>query len=136
MATDFSLDADRRRVGWWLVVVFSSRPSVCSSIRSSVPSSSDCSSTTARGRSTGGYGRPSTRRASQRRSRYFLIVVPTLALLGYTGVVAFGQFTSAASSDAVGSLLGQLPGNQQSIAGVLDSLPQSVSGFGQFGQLS
>jgi hypothetical protein len=36
----------------------------------------------------------------------------------------------------VGSLLGQLPGNQQSIAGVLDSLPQSVSGFGQFGQLS
>ena len=59
-----------------------------------------------------------------------------LALLGYTGVVAFGQFTSAASSDAVGSLLGQLPGNQQSIAGVLDSLPQSVSGFGQFGQLS
>ena len=61
------------------------------------------------------------------------IVLPTLALLGYTGFVAFREFAAFMGPDAVGMVLERLPGNQQSVAEALQNLPWIA---GQLSQLS
>ncbi|WP_458210869.1 AI-2E family transporter [Haladaptatus sp. NG-SE-30] len=63
------------------------------------------------------------------------IVLPTLALLGYTGIIAVQEFTATISPDTMDLLLEHLPGNQQSFTAVLQNLPQFVSRVGQFSQI-
>lgn len=46
------------------------------------------------------------------------IVVPTLLILAYTGVVAFRQFSTTAGQEVTKFLFERLPGNQQSVAAV------------------
>lgn len=117
MTTDFSVNVDRRRTGWWLVaavlvgavglffysfvgtfvfglfVYYGARP-VNRRIRRRVDSRGGAATIT-----------------------LLFIVLPTLALLGYAGFVAFREFTNAAGPNLVNLLVGRLPGNQQSIAG-------------------
>ena len=131
MATGLPLSFDRRRAGWWLVaavllgvvglfflsfvgtfifglfIYYGARP-VNRRIQRRVESRGAAATVT-----------------------LLFIVLPTLALLGYTGFVAVGEFAAVAGPDAVNMLLERLPGNQQSLAGVLQNLPQFVSQLGQ-----
>ncbi|WP_049901916.1 AI-2E family transporter [Halococcus agarilyticus] len=131
MATGFPSEIDRRRVAWWLVaagvvaivglfflsfvgtfvfglfVYYGARP-VNRRIQSRVDSRVIAATVT-----------------------LLFIVLPTLALLGYTGVVAFREFTTFAGPGAVDTVLNRLPGNQQSIAGALRNLPQLARRLGQ-----
>ena len=131
MAAGSPSEFDRRRAGWWLVaagvvaivglfflsfvgtfvfglfVYYGARP-VNRWIQSRVDS-----------------------RAVAATITLLFIVLPTLALLGYTGIVAFREFTAVVGPDAVGTVLERLPGNQQSIAGALQNLPQLASQLGQ-----
>lgn len=63
------------------------------------------------------------------------LVLPVLALLGYTGVVAFREFTAAVGPNMVDVVLRRLPGNPQSLATVLQQPMQFVDQFGQLSQL-
>lgn len=131
MTTRVSLDIDRRRGGWWLVaavLVGVVGFFVLSFIGTFVLGVFVY------------YGaRPVNRRVRRRvgsRSRaatitLLFIVLPTLALLGYAGFVAWGEFTAVLGPDAVNLLLRRLPGNQQSLAGVMGNLPQLVNRLGQ-----
>jgi predicted PurR-regulated permease PerM len=131
MATEFSLDVNRRRVGWWLLAVVL--------LSATVLFFYSFVGTFVLGLFVYYGARPVNRRIRRRVGSsgaaatitLLFIVVPTLTLLSYTGFVAFEQFTSTASSDLVNPLLQRLPGNQQSIAGLLGNLPQLVGQLGQ-----
>ena len=123
MTTEFALDIDRRRIGWWFVAVVLIG-AVSFFFYSFV-------GTFVLGLFVYYGARPVNRRLRRRIGSpgaaatitLLFIVVPTLALLSYTGLVAFEQFTNTASSDLVNPLLQRLPGNQRSIAGLLENLP-------------
>jgi len=135
MTTEFSLSVDRRRVGWWLVA------SVVAGIVGLFLYS--FVGTFVLGLFVYYGARPINRRIQRRLGSrgaaatitLLFIVVPTLALLTYTGIVAFQQFTAAAGPDTVTRLLEFLPGNQQSIAGALGNLPQLASELEQFSRV-
>jgi predicted PurR-regulated permease PerM len=135
MTTEFALDIDRRRIGWWFVAVVLIG-AVSFFFYSFV-------GTFVLGLFVYYGARPVNRRIQRRVGSsgaaatitLLFIVVPTLALLSYTGLVAFEQFTNTASSDLVNPLLQRLPGNQRSIAGLLGNLPQTVSQLGQTSQI-
>ena len=135
MTTELSLSFDRRRVGWWLIaaalagvvgfflfsfigtfilglfIYYGTRP-VNRQIQRYVDSRGTAATIT-----------------------LLFIVLPTLALLGYTGFVAIREFTATVSSDTVTLLLERLPGNQQSLAAVFQNLPQLVRRLGQLSQV-
>ena len=135
MNTDVSLSVDRRRTGWWLVAIallgaiglffysfigtfvfglfvyYGARP-VNRRIRRRVGSRGAAATITT-----------------------LFIVLPTLALLGYTGSVAVREFTNAAGPDLVNLLLDRLPGNQRSIAGIARNLPGLLDRVGQLSRI-
>ena len=135
MTADFSLDVDRRRGGWWLVaallvgvvgffvlsfvgtfvlgvfVYYGARP-INRRIRRRVDSRGGAATIT-----------------------LLFIVVPTLALLGYAGFVAWSELTAVLGPDAVNLLLNRLPGNQQSLADVLGNLPGLVRRLDQLSRV-
>ena len=59
------------------------------------------------------------------------IVLPTLALLGYTGFVAFRETTAFLGPEAVDTALQRIPGAQQSLGGSLQNLPRLAEQLGQ-----
>jgi predicted PurR-regulated permease PerM len=133
--TDVSLGVDRRRVGWWLVAVvllgavglffysfvgtfvfglfvyYGARP-VNRRIRRHVGS-----------------------RGAAATITMLFIVLPTLSLLGYTSFVAVREFTNAAGPDLVNLLLERLPGQQQSIAGIVRNPPDLLNRVGQLSRI-
>lgn len=135
MTTELSLPVDRRRVGWWLVaaalagvvgfflfsfigtfifglfVYYGARP-VNRWIQGRIDSRGVAATVT-----------------------LLFIVLPTLALLGYTGFVAVREFTATVGPDTVTLLLERLPGNQQSLAAALQNLPQFVRRLDQLSQV-
>ncbi|ELZ34506.1 hypothetical protein C474_02336 [Halogeometricum pallidum JCM 14848] len=62
------------------------------------------------------------------------IVVPTLALLGYAGFVALRELTATLDSGTVTLLLNHLPGDQQTLADVVQNFPQFVRQLGEISQ--
>ncbi len=63
------------------------------------------------------------------------IVLPTLALLGYSGFVAVREFTATIDPETMNVLLERLPGNQQTLASTLQNLPQLVRQVGQLSEV-
>ncbi|SEP20798.1 Predicted PurR-regulated permease PerM [Halogranum amylolyticum] len=63
------------------------------------------------------------------------LVIPVLALLGYTGYVAFQEFSAVAGPSAVDAVVQRLPGNSQSLATALQQPMQFVGQLGQIPQL-
>ena len=130
---EVSFSVDRRRVGWWLVAILLA--GVIGLFFVSFVGTFIFGLFVYYG------ARPVNRRIQHRLDSQgaaatvtlLFIVLPTLALLGYTGFVAAREFAAIAGSDVVNLLLERLPGNQQSIAGALQNLPQLV---GQLDQLS
>lgn len=59
------------------------------------------------------------------------IVLPTLALLGYTGFVAFREFTTFLGPETIDTALERVPGNQQSLGAALQNLPRFAEQLGQ-----
>jgi len=135
VSTDFSLSVDRRRVGWWLVALVL-LGAVGLFFYSFV-------GTFVFGLFVYYGARPINRRIQRRvGSRdvaatitLLFIVLPTLALLGYTGFVAVREFTNAVGPDLVNLLLDRLPGNQQSIAGIARNLPGLLDRVGQLSRI-
>lgn len=63
------------------------------------------------------------------------LVVPVLALLAYTGFVAFQEFSSVAGQNAVQLVIERLPGNPQSLGTALEQPMQFVNQLGNVSQL-
>jgi predicted PurR-regulated permease PerM len=130
-----SFSVDRRRIGWWLVAI-ALLGAVGLFFYSFV-------GTFVFGLFVYYGARPINRRIQRRvGSRdaaatitLLFIVLPTLALLGYTGFVAVREFTNAAGPGLANLLFERLPGNQQSIVGLLGNLPSLVNRIGQFSQI-
>lgn len=129
--TELSLPFDRRRAGWWLVAL-TLAGAVGLFLFSFV-------GTFILGLFIYYGARPVNRRIQRHTDSYgvaatvtlLFIVVPVLALVGYTGLVATRQLAAALGQDAVTQVLERLPGNQQTLAGVLQDLPQFVSRLSQ-----
>ena len=130
MATEFSPELDRR-TGWWLVaaavlaivglfflsfigtfifglfVYYGARP-INRRIQHGVDS-----------------------RALAATVTLLFIVLPTLALLGYTGFVAFREATAFLGPEAINTALERVPGDQQSLGAALQNLPRFAEQLGQ-----
>jgi len=131
--TTLSLPVDRRRAGWWLVAA-ALAGAVAFFLFSFV-------GTFVLGLFVYYGARPVNRRIQRHVDSYgiaatvtlLFIVLPTLALLGYTAFMAGRELTAAVGSDVVTQVLERLPGNQQSVAEALGNLPGLV---GQLSQVS
>jgi predicted PurR-regulated permease PerM len=135
MASEGSLDIDRRRIGWWLVgTVLAGAVAVFfySFIGTFVLGLFIYYGARPINRRIGGYV---DSRGAVATITLLFIVVPTLALLCYAGFVAVQEFTATVGPETVNALLDRLPGNQQSITGVLGNLPQLVGQLDQFSQI-
>lgn len=135
MAAGLSREFDRRRIGWWLVaaaLAFAVAFFVFSFLGMFVLGVFIY------------YGARPVNRRIQRRvdSRgtaatltILFIVVPTLALLGYTAFVAIREFTAVIGSDAVGMVFEWLPGDQESPDAVAQNPVKFVEQLSQVGNL-
>jgi len=63
------------------------------------------------------------------------IVIPTLAIIAYAGYVAYTEFTATLGQDALDVVLERLPGNQQSLADALQSLPSILQQIGELSEV-
>ncbi|NHN40349.1 AI-2E family transporter [Halorubellus sp. JP-L1] len=63
------------------------------------------------------------------------IVIPTLSIIAYAGYVAYTEIAATLGPDAVSLLLDRIPGNQQSVADALQSIPSTLQRVDQLSQV-
>lgn len=135
MAIETPDDLDRRRAGWWLVAALLAGV-VAWFVLSFV-------GTFVLGLFVYYGARPVNRRLQAKfhfdgvaaTLTLLFLVVPVLALLGYTGFVALSELSAVAGGDAARLVAERLPGNYRSVAGVLQHPHQFLNQLGNLSDL-